>query len=651
MRHTFSKLAILGAAFAVLIGLTVLITGKPASPNRVGVVDDWSHHHLIFSNPGTFADAMKTGSFLQWYKIVNDPRFQMQQMKRSSGVKTLVDGGTTGVTALADPRTALVKLPAKKKGLHKDWTQTLIADGQVQPNMFPAKFSFSTTTASCSADFVVYPTGVAGGTGAANIIAYNELYGSTTTGCDTTVPSVHWAYNTGTGDMITTSPVISRDGTQVAFIQVTGTTASLVLLKWAASTTETLTAPGTPTAATTSTYRACTAPCMLTMTLSGSPNDTYSAPFYDYASDDALYVGDNASKLHKFTGVFTGTPAEATPVTLNTTSYDVASPVYDPTSGCVFVGDSEGYLYSVSSGVAGSVCTGSSFALYGHSENLGDGAALEGIFDAPLVDSAAGMVYAFLTYSAVIGNCSTAGDNCVDQFKTSTITSGSTTAAPYNEEPLGTGGANYNLYAGAFDNVYYSSTNGTAGNLWVMGNTGTSGGNLYRIPISSAGAMQAPVTAVATLTAYHPWPSPITEFCNNGTSACVSNGTATTAGIDYLFFSINRGDGEGSCTNASGDGCVLAYTVTTPTSPTLSGSALLTTPAAPGCWSTGGIIVDNAVPTGTGTGELTGASEVYLLELNGNGAGGPTHGTYTSSNCTTGDTATPIALQGAQSSP
>jgi len=51
------------------------------------------------------------------------------------------------------------------------------------------------------------------------------------------------------------------------------------------------------------------------------------------------------------------------------------------------------------------------------------------------------------------------------------------------------------------------------------------------------------------------------------------------------------------------------------------------------------------------TREMTGASQIYLLELNGNGAGGPTHGTYTSSTCATGDTATPIALQGAQTAP
>ena len=49
----------------------------------------------------------------------------------------------------------------------------------VQPNAYPAKYSFSTTSASCS-DFVVYPTGAPGASNAANIVAYSNLY---TGGC------------------------------------------------------------------------------------------------------------------------------------------------------------------------------------------------------------------------------------------------------------------------------------------------------------------------------------------------------------------------------------------------------------------------------------------------------------------------------------
>ena len=76
-------------------------------------------------------------------------------------------------------------------------------------------------------------------------------------------------------------------------------------------------------------YASCAAPCMTRITLSGSHNDTWSAPFYDY-SDDAMYVGDDSGSLHKFIGVFLGTPSEVSsgyPVALGATL--LASPVYD----------------------------------------------------------------------------------------------------------------------------------------------------------------------------------------------------------------------------------------------------------------------------------------------------------------------------------
>jgi len=174
----------------------------------------------------------------------------------------------------------------------------------VQPNVYPAKFSFSTTSASCS-DFAIYPMGTAGAAGAPNIIAYNNLYsGDCTTGA---VPSVSWAYNTG--GTVTTSPTFSADGSQVAFMQVSSTTASLVLLKWAA-TGGSIAAPTSPTVlASASAYRSCTAPCYYELSLGA--NDTLSAPFYDYLRD-ALYVGDDSGNPHQFLGVFNGSPAENT---------------------------------------------------------------------------------------------------------------------------------------------------------------------------------------------------------------------------------------------------------------------------------------------------------------------------------------------------
>ncbi len=97
---------------------------------------------------------------------------------------------------------------------------------------FPAKWSFDSTTAAClgapAPDFVVYGTNVPGSGTQANIVALTNLYA----GCGGQVPGFYWGYNTG--GKVVTSPVLSLDGTQVAFTQTTGGTASLVLLKWAA---------------------------------------------------------------------------------------------------------------------------------------------------------------------------------------------------------------------------------------------------------------------------------------------------------------------------------------------------------------------------------------------------------------------------------
>src|SRR5208282_1227694 len=254
-RNALSTLRVVSIAFCMLIAFGIPTFGQEAplqneasaptpapAMNEVlrhnienwalqgrGVPQDWSHHHLVFSNPGTEEDAIANGTHDHWLSIVNDPRYILQQMKRSTGVKTLADSETA---SLGQAGTESIKKAKPKKGkLNKDWNETLIAGGQVQPNMYPAKFSFNIFTASCSADFVVYPTGVAGAAGAANIIAYNELYGTNTpteTGCGSatvTVPSVYWAYNTG--GMVTTSPIISEGGSQVAFIQSDFTTQSL----------------------------------------------------------------------------------------------------------------------------------------------------------------------------------------------------------------------------------------------------------------------------------------------------------------------------------------------------------------------------------------------------------------------------------------
>ena len=57
---------------AITVG-NVQITGLP---------DDWTHHHVVFSDPGSADDAIQNGTYERWFSIVNDPRYVMQQIKR-----------------------------------------------------------------------------------------------------------------------------------------------------------------------------------------------------------------------------------------------------------------------------------------------------------------------------------------------------------------------------------------------------------------------------------------------------------------------------------------------------------------------------------------------------------------------------------------
>jgi hypothetical protein len=558
------------------------------------------------------------------------------------GVTATSSSGTVTVTAASSGAAGNTIALATTLG-NFSWTgsATKLAGGTtatVQPNAYPAFWGASLTAESCANDFVVFPTGQAGASGAANIIAYYELY-TGGTGCST-VPSVYWAYNTEnglTGYSVTTSPVLSVDGKKVAFIQSNGTSAYLVVVKPPTSLPDgSLGSPKTP-AVVTNITSSCSTACM---TITKLTNDvTYSAPYYDYLSD-AVYVGDDGGSLEKFTGVFNGAISGPTTFALGNT-YALAPPVYDDVSGYVFVGDTYGYLYKVNSGL--STVVTSAFLSKDSSSNQGT----EGIFDAPLLDNTKEQVYAFVTDSATVGSC-TAGNNCIAEYAVS-FTGG---ASPSVAEPLGTGGAGYNLYAGTFDNIWWVNTTASTGNLYVIGNTGsTSGATLYQVPISG-GTIGGPNQAVTALTTtQYPWPSPVEEFCDGactiatGSAACGSSGvTCTNPGNDYVFFSVN--DNNKSCTGGSGSGCIFSYNVSipTPTTKIAEGGGLNVTTPSGGCWATGAIVIDNMASSG--------GSQIYFVGLNGATAGGGANGaTAASSNCAVGTGPTLNATQASQAAP
>ena len=373
--------------------------------------------------------------------------------------------------------------------------------------------------------------------------------------------------------------------------------AQLVVLKWAAG--GTLTSPTTLTS--NSSYPNCTAPCMIAVPFSGTPTDTYSAPFTAYGTGGApttIYVGDDVGNLHQFTNIFwTGTPSEVTtggwPVTLNANA-SLGSPIYDGVSGLVFVGDytsfssSEncqlftgtdpcGYLYSVSS--SGTIVKSAQLDY-----NIG-------ILDSPIVDSTTGQVYVFVGDDGT-SKCTANGfaGPCAGVYQFST---GFTGGATGTEAAVGPG---YEfMMSGSFDNAYF--TTGT-GHLYVVGNTGPANNTLYQIAVSPSGfgtITAGPAIATNYTSGYYSAGLQISEFYN------------TSAGNhDYLFTSV-LGFGQNNayiaCPGQSVTiGCVMGFDVT---SGVISSSTASTGVLAE-VGGTSGIVVDNG---------SAGASNIYFSTL------------------------------------
>jgi hypothetical protein len=614
-------------AVAILFALataSLALHGQTASKH--GVPEDWTHHHIVFSAPGTLEDARRHGKQEHWRKINDSPRYQMQQQKKA-------------------------KWPnrgAYRKVLKRDWSMNLGLGAKVSAGQYPAKYSFDANTATCS-DWVAYPTSIPGVSGGqANIVAYSNLYDTTCTG---TVPSVAWAYYSGTGSTLS-SPVVSLDGTKVAYVENPASgPAVLRILAWH-------TGEGTPAAAvapdkryTNTTAGAgtnkawnttncpTTGSCMISIAFNGGGQDAISSPFYVYDGSDTLYVGDASGKLHKFTGVFNGTPAEVVttgvwPITVSTNI--LTSPLYDGgASGNIFVADSGGFLYSYKASTAAHQMTSSKLT-YG---------ALA-IADGPIVDSTTEKVYVWVgddaNTSTSIGCDNATGCSGVFQFAATntTVPTGatvcnatSTTAWPTGsncgeESVFGSGNpAIPNDYDGAFDHIYEVGT-GTTGNIWTCTEhtpaSGTAGPRLSYTPLQTNGGI-VPTTANTILGISQPAISNLTNANGAGCSPVTEVWGSAGGTDDYIFLSVTASgsltttDSTASCRGA----CLYNFVVATGGTATTAGTRTLPTTAEAGITAAGGssgIIIDNLL---TATGE----SQIYYTPLaNANCAGNGTAG-------------------------
>jgi hypothetical protein len=511
----------LGLAVSLAALSTTLLAGpaakQPEKPqSATPLPTDWSHQHLIFSHPRTPEQAVR---------VQKDIRYQLQQRRLTA--RTL---GSRPVEEDAILESRFREHHKRRYGhhrMHRDWSWDLGSGGTLGAGGYPAKFSFSSTVATCGIvtppaipDYTVFGTGLAGTTIQGSIIALTNLY----KGCSGPTPGSYWSYNTG--GKVNTSPVLSLDGTQVAFVQTNGTLSVLVLLKWTPFDGQVQNPATDLQSVLPGAYLTCSPlPCMTTFALGA--NDTNSSVYYDYGNDTA-WVGDDSGKLHQYTGVFLGTPTEVTtggwPAAVGGV---LTSPVHDDGSGNTFVANASGFVSSVSSG--GVVTT---------SAKLDSGT---GFTEGPIIDSSAGMVYAFSSNDGGTPSPSAA----VFQLTTSFAGGATGTEAKIGAPTAGT----TPQYKGAFDHTYINAATPT-GNMYVCGNPG---GNptLYQIPIS-ANVMGTPLVEAIVSSTGGTTCSPVTD---------VYNATITGAGLpqEWAFLSVQ---GAGLPTACGSHSCVMNFKVT-----------------------------------------------------------------------------------------
>jgi hypothetical protein len=530
MRKNQRRFLCLGISiFGVLTFASGLLgQAAPDSAATVPHFTDWSNHHLIFSKPATAEQALR---------VEQDPRYWQQQLRHSPAM--LREGETRGAVASRMRH-------GSSDGINKDWSMDLGTGATIGATNYPAKISFRSTNATCAGgatqpDVVVYGTGLPGNTTQASIAAFDNLY----SGCSGagTVPTAYWAFNTS-GGKVTTSPVFSGDGKQMAFVQTDSFgNGLLVLLKWAAG-SGTVGSPVSLTRVRNSAYPACIAPCMTTSVLRDTIGvlhpDTNSSVFYDYTGDTA-YVGDDGGWLHQFHPVFNGIPAEVRsagwPAQVNSSAPTaLTSPVFDFTSGRVFVADVGGFLYRVGPNTAFVATTSGPLDV-----SSAEGGA--GIVQGPIVDSTSEAVYVFAS-SDGSGSCA-GGADCTAVYQLPiNFADGDTGSEAIVGASTVFGSAPSPLYIGAFDSTYENSVNAT-GNLYVCGNTGGTP-ILYQVPIVTGAMSGVGNTGPALSTTTTPC-SPVTDIMNPNAS-----GGAT----EWVFASAESGGVSSGC--ASG-GCIFNF--------------------------------------------------------------------------------------------
>jgi len=596
------------------VGTLLMLTGilhaqdalpipAPSTP-YVGIPEDWSTQHVIYTRNGSAEDMLK---------VRDDPRFlnnvllhymrerrSQDQPPASAGLneageeqnslsedRSDTDKQDLQPLSLGERRKPRPPPPQRYKHSKIDWAVSLGASGQSNAMGVaegPAKYTFNTSgTPSCS-DFIVYVVGannVAAGT-QADLVGLTNLYsGASPTGYCGGAPTFLFSYAIAAagkhfGSLL--SPELSLDGKKVAWIEGGGTNAAILhVTTWATgqgtNATSGSVAIGSGSSDVALAYtQSAIAGC------SATPHTDSDGDLYvDYASDAAYVSADNGILYH-IKGIFLGTPAVDFCITVNAAAGTYMSgTVYDSLLNEVFITDSSTvYAYTVG---AASFTLKASFTFAASQVSFAA--------SAPVLDAFNGFIYLFSTDDKN-------GNTSVAQLPTSLADAVFVPLGPMGTTP------SVELNYGAFDNNYYNfGPKNAASTLYSCGTDSTtnSAQDLFAIKFIPATGVVNTTPAMAANTHVNPGGhagicSPITEFFDGTT--------------DRIF--VGMGDYNAATTGAN---VVQMWNVTSQLTSTADTYTVEATGYQGG---TSGFTVDNNASSAT----YPQAESVYFYNLNVN---------------------------------
>lgn len=519
------RILIPASAVTIMLG----VCNGQFGPPRQSLTEDWTDQQVIHTESTNIWTAFRNQRDPRYIRrmLRNMLRQRIQQRLAQLGIRTPNSGGGTAQT------TAAVR----------DWNTTLgTGSNTMSLGHMVAKFVFDVNQpASCTNDFVVTGTGLAGSSTQATIIGYRNLYSnpSGTGSCPGTGPSVLFSYNLG-GVTVRHAAVLSLDGTKIAFVDTAG---GFHVLRWssAAGNGTAINAPATPGVGNTA------VDTRLTLATG------IGSPFIDYSADVAyVTTGSGTGLVRKIANVFNGTPTEVTtggwPVSMPVTN--LSTPVLDFVTKRLFV-TGNGTIYFIDTTATTVSRSSTTYAF-----------ATASISYPVTIDSTNQRIYAWSPSNGT-NAVMVQADTALSSASRVLVTLGGTMTA----SPLG----------GDFNSSYYNG-NATAGRLYVVGNDGTTNKvpSLFAFSFNSAWRMNGTATN---------GPLRLATNVSGLEASFVTSFFNQTQNKDYLFVGVTN-----NCSTAVTTGCIRSIDVTGGAFPTATSVNNVILGATGGTY---GIAIDN----------------------------------------------------------